>query len=125
MGNNNGVFDWTPERIWTETYRSFTLITEYSGGKEQRNKVRPGHRIFNLEFRRDESIGEEIWDFYVDRDGAFASFDFEHPDADEEDDPIKVRFLDDDLDREYFAGTDCNTGHTITVRLKELLGEDD
>lgn len=111
------TFTWTPEREPVERLEQQVLVTRFESGKEQRRKKSPMRRVFELEFIRDEAVGDEIWQFYLDREGPLESFSWEHPTTGE---TITVRFSG-NMERAHFLSTYGDNGQTFEVELVEVL----
>lgn len=108
---NGAYFLWVPDMSQVHEEIHFnTLITTFETGREQRRSKGRPRRTWTLRFRRDEVDANEIWDFYVARQGAFEQFLFVSP---LDNKTYNVRFADDNLSRDVLWRAVYNFGLTL------------
>lgn len=93
------VFTWQPTEIIEEEIRFKTLITLFESGKEQRRSKGVPRRVWTMKFSRLKNEGDQMWNFYVARKGAYEAFLFTSPIDNVQ---YTVRFLEDNLSRTDF-----------------------
>ena len=91
------VFTWEcdPTNV-RESIEFNTLITQFESGREQRRSKGEPRRRWKLQFRKDQDVANEIWDFYLARRGSYEAFEWRNP---LDNQTYTVRFAHDNLDR--------------------------
>jgi phage-related protein len=104
-------FTYLPDSVLDEEPEFNTLITKFENGAEQRRSKRSlPIRKWKLIFRnRTQSEFEDIRDFFIDQQGAYASFTWENPNDSTE---YTVRFEKDSIkfQRKTFNAYDFELG---------------
>lgn len=74
------AFIWLPDPARIEESVAFrTVVTRFESGKEQRRAKGLPRRRWRLQFRRGQVDINEMWSFYLAREGPVEPFLWEHP----------------------------------------------
>jgi len=106
-------FEYAPDYVFTQGVKFETLITRGGRGKEQRRSKGPaaGQISWTLQYSKlSATTADAIWSFYNSKKGALTSFTWLNP-LDSQ--TYTVRFLEDNLTRNYFMFNRYNLTFTL------------